>query len=199
MPIGVVTFFARGYIVNFIKNGGNALIAGLLGALVLSILFRTIYHIAARTFYAQQDTKTPLYISLFTITLNIILALVFTNIFHWGVYGLAWAQSLVSVVEVVVLFSILSHRTPGLFTRQFASAVTRMLLAGVITGVVTYGMLQLFQLQNNDQSFIATFPKFLAITIVSFGTYVLLSRQFRLVEASPILQKINDLLFGRRH
>ena len=199
VPIGVVTFFARGYIVNFIKNGGNALIAGLLGALVLSILFRTIYHIAARTFYAQQDTKTPLYISLFTITLNIILALIFTNIFHWGVYGLAWAQSLVSVVEVVVLFSILSHRTPGLFTRQFASAVTRMLLAGVITGVVTYGMLQLFQLQNNDQSFIATFPKFLAITIVSFGTYVLLSRQFKLVEASPILQKINDLLFGRRH
>jgi integral membrane protein mviN len=199
VPIGVVTFFARGYIVNFIKNGGNALIAGLLGALVLSILFRTIYHIAARTFYAQQDTKTPLYISLFTITLNIILALIFTNIFHWGVYGLAWAQSLVSVVEVVVLFGILSHRTPGLFTRQFASAVTRMLLAGVITGVVTYGMLQLFQLQNNDQSFIATFPKFLAITIVSFGTYVLLSRQFRLVEASPILQKINDLLFGRRH
>lgn len=80
-------------IVNFIKNGGNALIAGLLRSLVLSIvLFRTIYHIAARTFYAQQDTRAPLYISLF-ISHNIILALIFTNIFHWGVYGLAWARN----------------------------------------------------------------------------------------------------------
>ena len=197
-PIAVITFFTRGYIVNFIKNGGNALIAGLLGALVLSILFRTVYHIAARTFYAQQDTKTPLYISLFTITLNIILAVTFTNLFHWGAYGLAWAQSLVSVVEVVILFGILSYRTPGLFTRQFVGAVTRMIVASGLTGIVTYVMVQLFQLQNNDQSFIATFPKFLIITFVSFGAYLFLSRQFKLAEANPVLRKIEEILFGKR-
>lgn len=197
-PIAVITFFSRGYIVNFIKNGGNALIAGLLGALVLSILFRTVYHIAARTFYAQQDTKTPLYISLFTITLNIVLAITFANVFHWGVYGLAWAQSLVSVVEVVILFGILSYRTPGLFTRQFVGAVMRMLAASALTGVVTYIMVQLFQLQNNDQSFIATFPKFLIITLVSFTAYVFASRQLKLAEATPVIRKVEELLFGKR-
>ncbi|MCA9340186.1 MAG: virulence factor MviN, partial [Candidatus Saccharibacteria bacterium] len=41
LPVSVITFFGRGFIVAFIKNGGNQLIAGLLGALVIAILFRT--------------------------------------------------------------------------------------------------------------------------------------------------------------
>lgn len=84
LPIATITYFTRGFIVTFIKNGGNPLIAGLLGALVLAILFRTIYHIVARAFYAQQDTKTPLYVSIFSIALNIFLAILFTQSFGWG-------------------------------------------------------------------------------------------------------------------
>ncbi len=57
LPVVTITFFARGFIVTFIKNGGNALIAGLLGALVISILFRTIYHIAARAFASLVPTS----------------------------------------------------------------------------------------------------------------------------------------------
>jgi putative peptidoglycan lipid II flippase len=51
LPVAVITFFARGYVVSFIKNGGDTIMATLLGILVVSILFRTIYHIAARSFY----------------------------------------------------------------------------------------------------------------------------------------------------
>ena len=128
LPVVTITFFARGFIVTFIKNGGNALIAGLLGALVISILFRTIYHIAARAFYAQQDTRTPLYVSLFSIALNIGLAVTFINTFGWGVNGLAWAQSLVAFVEVVILCSILAIRMPGLFHLSFWQALMLSLI-----------------------------------------------------------------------
>jgi putative peptidoglycan lipid II flippase len=65
LPTTVITFFGRGYLINFIKNGGDTLMATTLGILAIAILFRSIYHISARSFYAQQDTKTPLYISLF--------------------------------------------------------------------------------------------------------------------------------------
>lgn len=198
LPIATITFFTRGYIVTFIKNGGNALIAGLLGALVVSIIFRTIYHIAARTFYAQQDTRTPLYISIFTITLNIILAIYFTQRLHWGVYGLAWAQSVVAMVEVVVLFTILCHRTPGIFNRDFVYSLGRMAVASGLMGIVTYVVLQFLQLQNNDQSFVATFPKFMTITLVSFAVYVWLSYKFKLRESEPVIAKIEAILFGRR-
>ncbi len=198
MPIATVTFFTRGYIVTFIKNGGNMLIAGLLGALVISILFRTVYHIAARTFYAQQDTRTPLYISIFTITLNIVLAITFTQVFGWGAYGLAWAQSLVSLVEVVILFCILRYRTPGIFNRDFGAAIGKMAFASACMSVVTYVVLQFLQLQNNDQSFFSTFPKFITIVIISFIVYVWVCKRIKLDEADPVVAKVSAMLFGKR-
>ena len=102
LPVTVIAFFGRGYLVNFIKNGGDVLMASILGILAVAILFRSIYHISARSFYAQQDTKTPLYISFFAIGLNIILAVWFTMGLGLGAYGLAWATAIVSFVEVCI-------------------------------------------------------------------------------------------------
>lgn len=198
LPIAVVTFFARGYIATFIKEGGNVLIAGLLGALVVSILFRTVYHIAARTFYAQQDTKTPLYISLFTITLNIVLAVLFSMQFGWGPYGLAWAQSIVAVVEVAILFAVLQRKTPGIFNKHFRIAVGKMLIASAIMAVVTYVTLQFLQLRADDQGLLATLPKFVVITVVSFIVYVIVSKKLKLDEAEPVVARVSAIVFGRR-
>lgn len=198
LPVSVVTFFTRGYIAAFIKNGGNYLIAGLLGALVIAILFRTVYHIVARTFYAQQDTKTPLYVSIFSIALNIGLAVYFTSVLGWGAYGLAWAQSIVAVVEVSILLVILRHRTPGIFNRTFGAAVLRMATASALMGIVTYVMVLLFQLQNDDMSFFSTFPKFILITITSLTVYLWISHRMKLDEATPVVHKINAIVFGKK-
>ena len=197
LPTAVVTFFTRGFIVTFIKNGGNALIAGLLGALVVAILFRTVYHITARAFYAQQDTRTPLYVSIFSIILNISLAVLFTMKLGWGAYGLAWAQSIVAFVEVVILLTILQIRMPGILSKKFGLSIMRMMFASVLMGIITYAMVQLLQLQNNDQSFFATFPKFVTIVAVSFIVYLLICKWFKLRESDPILRKIGAILFGR--
>ena len=196
-PIATLTFFMRGYVVTFIKNGGNALIAGLLGALVVAILFRTVYQIAARVFYAQQDTKTPLYVSFFTITLNIVLAVYFSNTLGWGAYGLAWAQSIVAFVEVVILFAIIRHRTKGIFNRAFSSAILRMAIASFIMGFITYIILQFLQLKTGDQSFFSTFPKFVIISGIGFAVYIWLCKLFKLEEVGPILQKLTNIVFNR--
>jgi putative peptidoglycan lipid II flippase len=198
LPIATITYFTRGFIVTFIKNGGNALIAGLLGALVIAILFRTIYHIAARAFYAQQDTRTPLYISIFSIGLNIFLAVLFTQSFGWGVYGLAWAQSIVAVVEVVILFVILTARIPSLITRSLMRSLSRMLSASGLMAIVTYMTVQLLQLQNEDMSFLATFPKFGIIVFVSFVAYVWISTLLKLDEPKPVVSKVRSIVFGKR-
>jgi putative peptidoglycan lipid II flippase len=197
LPVCVVTFFTRGYLVNFINNGGDVLMAGLLGALVIAILFRSIYHIAARTFYAQQDTKTPLYISIFTIALNIALAIWFAVTLDMGAYGLAWAQSLVALVEVSILFVVMAKRIKGLFDRVFVHAVARMVSATGFMSVVSYTSVQLFQLQNADQSFLATFPKFCVIAGLSMASYVLFCHMLNLEEAHPIITRGRKLLFGQ--
>ena len=197
LPVATIAFFTRGYLVNFIKNGGDPLMAGLLGALVVAILFRSIYHIAARSFYAQQDTKTPLYISIFAIGLNIILAIWLALTLDMGAYGLAWAQSIVAFVEVMILFFVMSRRIEGLFDRVFMSAVMRMASATGLMAVIAYISVQLFQLGADDQSFLATFPKFATIVVVALAAYVWFSKLFNLKEAEPILSRLRSLLFGR--
>lgn len=197
LPVAVITFFTRGYLVNFILNGGDPLMAGLLGALVVAILFRSIYYIAARSFYAQQDTKTPLYISIFAIALNIALAVWFTMSLGMGAYGLAWAQSIVALVEVMVLFLVMSRRIKGLFDLVFMHAVWRMASATGFMALVSYAMVQLLPLTINDKSIVTTLPKFVVIVFVSFVAYVLFSRMLRLSEANPIIARFKALLFGR--
>lgn len=197
MPVAAITFFTRGYLVNFIKNGGDALMAGLLGTLTIAILFRSIYFIAARSFYAQQDTKTPLYISLAAIAVNIALALYFVVQLDLGAYGLGLAQSMVAVFEVTVLLIIMNSRIKGLIDRKLMHAIGRMTIATTITSIICYVMVQLFQLQNVDNSFLATFPKFVLIVAVSMSFYLLLSRLMHLKEADPIIHRINKVLFAR--
>ena len=197
LPMSVVIFFTRGYVVHFISNGGDQLIAGILGCLVVAILFRTIYHMAARAFYARQDTKTPLYISIFSITLNIILAIVLSMVLKMGAYGLAWAQSTVAVLEVVVLLAVMNRQMPKLFDMTFVRAIFKMILAGIVTGVVCYIGVLVLPFRYHDDSFFSAFPKFVIISLVSFGTYAAASKWLKLPEIDPILARLKKVLFGR--
>lgn len=195
LPTAAIAFFARGYLVNFLIVGGQPVVAGLLGILTVAILFRSIYHIAARSFYAQQDTRTPLYISLFTIALNIALAIYFTMTINMGIYGLAWAQSIVAAVEVMILFAVMTFRIPQLFDTVFIHAIARMLSATGFMAVVTYAMVKIFALGIEDQSFMATFPKFAIIVAVSFAAYVAICRLMQLTEASLVTARLKKLAF----
>jgi len=194
LPVSVITFFCRGYLINFIKNGGDSLMASILGILAVSILFRSVYHISARSFYAQQDTKTPLYISFFAIGLNIILAIWLSMGLDMGVYGLAWATSIVSVVEVCILFVMMSRHIKGLFDVFFVHSVTRMIGITGLMGVVTYICVTLMPLNAEDQSLLASFPKFLLIVAISGLFYLLISRLFKLQEAEQVTSQIKKII-----
>lgn len=195
LPTAVIAFFTRGYIVNFISPGGDLTIANILGVLAVAILFRSIYHIASRSFYAQKDTLTPLYISLVAVSLNIALAIWFVLVLKLDVYGLALAQSIVSIIEVSILFSVMAIRIPNLFDTAFVHAVARMISASGLTGVVCYGLLQFLNLTIQDQSFWATFPKFAIIASVSLTFYVLISKLFHLGEANPLINRVMSIAF----
>ncbi len=197
LPVTIITFFGRGYLVSFINNGGDVLMAGILGVMAIAILFRSIYHISARSFYAQQDTKTPLYISFFAIGLNIALAIIFTMVLGLGAYGLAWATAIVSIVEVCILFVMMSRHIKGLFDKIFIHAVARMASATGLMAIVTYISISILPFKATDLSFFTSFPKFALIVVVNLLVYVGFSKLFKLTEVNPILSIAKKLLFGR--
>ena len=193
LPVAVLFFFLRGYVVSFIKNGGDTLIAGILGVLVISIFARSIYHIAARSFYAMEDTKTPLYISIFAIGLNILLAIVFSTVFKFGAYGLAWAQSIGALVEIIILLALMKIRIQGLFDIQFISGILRMVVASLVAGAVCYLFVVVFPLMDSDERFFSVFPKFCFVGLVSSTAYLFVSKILKLDEAEPIISYIKKI------
>lgn len=198
LPVAAITFLARGYIVAFVKVGGDAQIAGVLGVLALAILFRSVYHLASRSFYAQQDTKTPLYISLITIGLNIVLAILFVMNFDLDIYGLAAAQAIAAFVEVLILFVIMNKRINKLFDKKFVDAVLRMVIATGVMFIVTYIMVRQFNLSQIGESFFALLPPFALIVSVSFAVYLLLCKVLGIAEIKPVLDYLKRIIFYNR-
>jgi putative peptidoglycan lipid II flippase len=197
LPVTVIAIFARGYIINFIVNGGDPYMASILAILAVSILFRSVYFISARSFYAQQDTRTPLYISLFTISLNITLAIWFSLGLGLGVHGLAWAAVIVSAIEVAILFYLMSRRIKGLFDKPFLHAIGRMASSAGFMTVITYLTIVLLPLSADDQRFLDSFPKFVLISGISFLSYFLFCYLFKLREVNPTIERIQKILFKR--
>jgi len=197
LPVTVIAFFGRGYLVNFIYNGGDVLMSGILGILAIAIIFRSIYYILARSFYARQDTRTPLYISFFTVGLNITLAVWFTMGLGLGPYGLAWAAAIVSIVEVCILFTILARHVGGLFDAVFIHAIGRMASATGFMAVITYISVTMLPLNSTDRSFIASFPKFAFIVALSGLAYIALSWMLGIREVEPIISRAKKIFFGK--
>ena len=195
LPVSAIAYFARGYVVNFIKNGGDPVIASVLGSLIVAIFAQSVFHIASRGFYARQDTKTPFRISVISIGLSMILSVLFTKL-GFGPYGLGWAQSLGAVIEMFLLLGILNNRSrKKIFNKAFWSGIWRMAIATIVTGVVAYIMTKFLPLLATDNSFFVTFPKFCLISVVSLAAYLAASYLLELDEVSPIFNYLNKALF----
>lgn len=195
LPVAAIAYFARGYVVNFIKNGGDPVIASVLGSLVVAIFAQSVFHIASRGFYARQDTKTPFIISIISIGLSMVLSVLFTKM-NFGPYGLGWAQSIGAVVEMFILLGILNRRSNHkLFNKTFWSGTWRMMIATTISAIVAYVMTKLFPLLMTDNSFFVTFPKFMLISAVSLAAYLIASYLLDLEEVVPVFKYLNKAIF----
>lgn len=197
LPVSVVAYFARGYVVSFIKNGGDSLIASVLGALVVAIFSRSIFHIASRGFYAKQDTRTPFIVSIVAVGLSTLLAVWFT-LLGWGPDGLGWAQSIGAAMEVIILLILLQKRSGGaLFNRDFIVSMQKMALAGVACGAAAYGMTKLIPFRVTDDSIVMTLPRFALITIVAMGAYMLAGYVLKIPEVRVVVERVKNMLFRK--
>lgn len=199
LPVAIIAFFARGYFARLIYKNIAPEIALILGFLVGAIIFRTLYAIISRYFYAQKDTRTPLYVSIFAIALNIFLA--FTLVRAYGgaqnpaqaVAGLAIAQSIVAAVEVFILLLVMIWRDKLVFTVDFWSGVLRTISVSGFTIITTYTLVSLIPLEATDRGFVTLSAKLLAIIVPTFVVHFALSSLFGMEEAQPVIKKIKQI------
>lgn len=196
LPIAVMIFFCRGYIVSIIDRGGNGTIAMLLGIFAIAIFLRSVFHIMSRSFYAFQDTKTPLIVSLITLAIAVGFEFWFVFGLHTGAAGIAWGQVIWAALELGCLIALILRRVPNLFDRDFWRQIGKMVLATGVMSIVTYLMVRLINLQFEDQNMLMVLVPLCCIGVVSVLAYLGLSKLLRIEEADPILAKIGQIVSG---
>lgn len=194
MPVSIVCYFARGYFARLIFTSSAPEIALIFGFLSGAIFFRTLYAIISRWFYAQKDTVTPLLVSVFSIALNVFLAVTLSRPSAYGIAGLAMAQSIVATVEVIILFSVMLYRDPKLFDKYFWSGVLKITSVTGFSVLTAFVMISLLPLNIADRGFITLGVKLGTITAVTFAVHVAISWLFGLEEVKPIISKSRQIL-----
>lgn len=195
-PLVIVGYFCRGYLARLIYAQGSPEIATIFGFLTVAIFFRIMYSIMSRWFYAQKDTKTPLFVSLFVIALNIILAYKLANPNAYGVAGLAIAQSIVATIEVFILACIMLIRDHRLFDATFWSGVLRIISVTGFTTITAFIMISFLPLGIDDKGIFTLGSKLLLISGVTLVVHVAISALFGLEETKPVLRRLKKLVLS---
>ncbi|MGI9027710.1 MAG: murein biosynthesis integral membrane protein MurJ [Candidatus Saccharimonadales bacterium] len=196
LPVAVIAYFTRGYLARLIFTNDAPQIALILGFFTGAILFRTIYALVSRWFYAQKDSRTPLYVSLFAIALNIVLAYVLSRPDAYDVAGLAMAQSIVAAAEVFILFLIMMMRDHKLLNKEFWSAMYRILSVTGFSVIAAFIMLSLLPLNTNDRGFVTLGAKLGAISTVTLLVHFGMSTLFGLEEVRPVIRKVRKMIMA---
>lgn len=191
VPAAILTFFCRGYLARILASRGEPVVAAVLGVLSTLIIFKVLYHILARAFYAQQDTKTPLKVSVGTLIISIVLIFWLSSPKRYGVVGLAMASAIAGSIEVVIMSILLNRKLEGgLFNKGLFEPVPKILAIGGSTAFITYIMVNLLPVSASDEGFFPLIPKFLAICLVSGTFYLVVSYFAKLKEIRPFADKV---------
>lgn len=193
-PVAVVGYFARGYLARLIFGDVAPEVALIFGYLTAAIIARIVYAMFSRYFYAHKDTLTPLYVSVFAIGLNIYLAFTLARSDSYGIAGLALAQSIVAVSEVLILMIVMIIRDRKLFSAYFWSSIIKIISVTGFSVVAAFITVSLIPLNTSDRGIVELGSKLFVIGGVTIMTHLLVSFIFGLDQATVVVRKARDII-----
>ncbi|MEA3463931.1 MAG: murein biosynthesis integral membrane protein MurJ [Patescibacteria group bacterium] len=109
-----------------------------LGFFCLSLFAQAIIPLLVRMFYARQNSKTPFFIGLISIAVNIVLSLWLAGLL--GVAGLALAFSIASIVNFILLWLVLRLEIGWLDELRILISTVKFSAAAIACGAAVQGM-----------------------------------------------------------
>ncbi len=103
-------------------------------AFLIGLVGDTWLEVAVRSFYANQNTRTPLVAAFFQAAAFVVLSIVLTPVV--GLAGIPLSAALTFTTQALVLLFLLNRRFPGLL--QVGSTALRAVPAGLAAGLVAF-------------------------------------------------------------
>lgn len=148
LPVIVgLSFFAHSSIQTLLERGqfseqDTTQVSLLLIALVGFFVASAVGDLISKCFYAIGDTRTPSFVGAAAFTIGIGLKVL--GVTYWGVFGLAVATSLYTMLSVMIMIPILARRLQlHNFAKELGPTSIRSLFAALGGSLIAAGLLQL--------------------------------------------------------
>lgn len=144
VPVTALLIVLRAQIVRVVLGAGQfdwedtMRTFNVLGILALSLFAQSLIPLLARSFYSLQNTKTPFFIAIFSEGMNIVLA--FALMREWGIYGLAIAFTVASIVQMTLMMLFLRKWVRCLNREGVMQFGVKLLVASLLATIATQVM-----------------------------------------------------------
>lgn len=226
VPVTFIFFILRVPIVRLVLGMGSGkfnwedtlLTAWILLFFSLGLIAESLTSLIVKAFYALQDTRTPVIISVGTIIFSIISSLGLTNlfshfvdfefsnfmqhpqiIFEWlirrngnqlpAVGGLALSTSLTVTIEAIVLLLILSRKVGGFKKKNLLIPLLKKVFIGVLSAGVMYFVYSIWNNVLNTSKTVNVALLTLSTSLAGGSIYVIFAYLFNCKEVE-ILEKV---------
>ena len=189
VPIAFFFIFARTPLVRLFFGGqkfdweATVSTAVTLSYFSLSLPFHGSYYFLTRCFYSMHDSRTPFYVSIFSIFINTSLSLLSIFVFHLPVWSLALSFSISMIINSSLLFIIISSRLHSLGLRSMFIEVGKMFFSAFLASFISYFSMKFLDGLIFDTSrTINVFLLLSTVALIHFVLYLFLSWLFNLKE-----------------
>ena len=161
-----------------VENSSKALFYFALGLPAFSLI-----KVFSSFYFARHNTKLPFYISLFSISLNILVSIIFFK--KVGFIIIPIATTISSWVNSILLFIFLKKDNFFNFNLEFIKKFFKILLSSIFMGVFIYYLIIVFKTNlAYDQSFKSVF--LIGIVVAGFICYLLIAFFIKAFKISDI-------------
>ncbi len=206
VPFTILLLLFRAHLVRLVFGAGNfdwndtILTFNTLGLFAVSLFAQGLTPLFARAFYAQHDTKTPVFTGILAMATNALLAYVFGT--RFGAPGMAAAFSAAAILNSIILFAILRHRLIRDLDRtqvhkmdmEIASSIAKICAASLFMGLAGYALLYLLDPLVDTHTVLGLLAQaglaFLggAAVFVAVGKYLQIP-QLKLISLAGVIKK----------
>ncbi|NQU77334.1 murein biosynthesis integral membrane protein MurJ [Candidatus Falkowbacteria bacterium] len=193
LPMSIFVLLLRAQIVRLVLGAGRfdwaatVMTLETLGFFSFSLFAQALIPLLARSFYAFQDTKTPVIVSLISILVNIFGGLYLSK--FMGVAGLALAFSIASIINVILLFVILRIKLDFLDEKKIIFSLFKISLLSMIAGGAVQITKHLVAPLVNMQTFVGVLIQFASASIIGVAIYISLTLLCKCEEVN-VLKKL---------
>jgi putative peptidoglycan lipid II flippase len=196
VPAVVLMFVLKYPIVNLLNNGefrdSDVIVtAQVLGVFSLSIWAQAINPLLSRSFYARQNTKTPVLTGLFALIIGAILSYALAS--RMGIVGVAIGFTFAEILNFSLLTILLRRSLNNFSVGNMFMPLIKIIIAALVSGVFAFILAEWINPTLFGDSFISRLVYLLIIAGAAFGLYLIFGKILGVSQA----QQVSDIVKRR--